>query len=286
MAQFPEAIEFDRQVYDARKCGTEGSAYKIIRRVEPPVNHDLKYSRVGSDAPIPLGFEAWRQLHLEYVPRSKETGINHMMSSSSAAPARNSSDLGDKIHEAEAHMREAGPLKGGRISDENKKVELMNVSFEELSLHIRRQGFHTDRHIYEEPGARLTEQVTVKDEERAANGSARPLEEDEREVPTHDQGQWIEDPSGIHAWFEAEQLNALMDGGEGNGIGKRNWKEIGGQGKGTDKGKGGLHGSCNWCGKPGHEANECEDKIKYFKERGWGRQPPQVANTMPSAQSI
>ena len=25
---------------------------------------------------------------------------------------------------------------------------------------------------------------------------------------------------------------------------------------------------CKWCYKTGHRSNECEDKTKYFKERG------------------
>ena len=43
----PEAIEYDRQIYDAPKAGTEGPAYKIVRGVEPPVHHELDDDRVA-----------------------------------------------------------------------------------------------------------------------------------------------------------------------------------------------------------------------------------------------
>lgn len=101
LSQFSEAVDFDRQIYDALKSATEGPAYKIIRRVETPVEYDLEGSRVGFNANIPLGFEAWRQLHSECWPRSKESGINRMMSSLPVTPARGFADLRCKIHEVE-----------------------------------------------------------------------------------------------------------------------------------------------------------------------------------------
>ena len=54
LATFPEAIEFGRQTYDALKAGTEGAAYKIIRRVQHPVSYEFDSSEVGLDAPMSL----------------------------------------------------------------------------------------------------------------------------------------------------------------------------------------------------------------------------------------
>ena len=65
LSTFPEAIDFDGQIYDALEYATGGPAYKIVRRMGPPVRYDLEDSNVGPDANVSLGFEAWRQLHLE-----------------------------------------------------------------------------------------------------------------------------------------------------------------------------------------------------------------------------
>ena len=51
LAKFLEALEFDRQRYDASKAGTEGAPYRIVRRVEPqrasiwktPASFDLRH---------------------------------------------------------------------------------------------------------------------------------------------------------------------------------------------------------------------------------------------------
>ena len=63
-----------------------GEAYRIIRRVGPPAVCELDGEHVGLDAHASLGFEAWRQLHLEYWPRSKESGIDNMVQSLSVSP--------------------------------------------------------------------------------------------------------------------------------------------------------------------------------------------------------
>ena len=89
-----------------------------------------------------------------------------------------------------------------------------------------------------------------------------------------DQGIWVEDAHRERSRFDDAQFNVLF---KGNGKGK-------GKGKGNGKGKGQVDasvpftGGCNWCGKPGHKANDCEEAIKYFKEKGWGRQAPSAVS--------
>lgn len=61
-------------------------------------------------------------------------------------------------------------------------------------------------------------------------------------------------------------------------------KGKGGKGKRKDNGKGRFQGDCNWCGKVGHKANECEEEICYSKERAWRRQPPHAASAISPAE--
>ena len=72
LATFLEAVEFDRQMYDAIKVGTEGRVYKIVRRVHLPLQYEFAGIKVVLDSLISLWFEAWRQFHLEYGPRPRE----------------------------------------------------------------------------------------------------------------------------------------------------------------------------------------------------------------------
>ena len=112
MAQFEDVVAFDGLIYDALKSNTEGIACKFVRRVELPVDYDLENVDVGLDSPISLGFESWRLLHLEHLPRSKESGFNNIVISSSVAPGRDCGDLGNKIYEVEQHLREADSMNG------------------------------------------------------------------------------------------------------------------------------------------------------------------------------
>ena len=136
-ALLPEAIDFDQQMYEALKAGIEGQACKIVRRVEPPVHYELEDVRVGLEVSMPFGFEAWRQFPLECWPGSKERCINHMMSSLPVAPASGYGRLRAKMYETEEHIREVDPLKGGRVSEEMKKVVLMKMFFEDLHPHAQ-----------------------------------------------------------------------------------------------------------------------------------------------------
>ena len=66
LAQFDEAIAFDRQIDDAPMSATGGEAYKTIKGAEPRAVYQLDGQHVGLDAHASLGSEAWRQVYLEY----------------------------------------------------------------------------------------------------------------------------------------------------------------------------------------------------------------------------
>ena len=74
--------------------------------------------------------------------------------------------------------------------------------------------------------------------------------------------------NGERVWLEQQQFNALFKG-KGGKAGKGGARYAGDKGarKGGTGGKGGMN-ICKWCYKTGHRSNECEDKTKYFKERG------------------
>lgn len=52
-----------------------------------------------------MGIEAWRQLHIEFMPRPVERGTSLPTKSLSLAPAKGFADLRDKIHELEGEVR-------------------------------------------------------------------------------------------------------------------------------------------------------------------------------------
>ena len=174
---------------------------------------------MGFDSSISSGFEAWRQIHLEYMLKLKESGINHMVSSLSANLARDDSDLRSKFYEAQGHLREADALKGSTVSNETKKVASMKIPFQDSRLPVRRQGLHSDKYIYDELRALLMEQASIKDGERAVKGSIG--EFIETPLPQEcDQGSWLEGAHGEWIWLEPAQPNALFKGkGKGNGKG-------------------------------------------------------------------
>ena len=122
-----------------------------------------------------------------------------MMSSLSVTPARGYADLRSNIYEVEEHIREADSLKGEKVPDEIKNVALMKIMFEDLRLYVRRQGLHTDKHTYKELRSCFTEQAAMKDEERAASGSAKQLEGGKGEAP-YEQGHWMEGVCGTSVW--------------------------------------------------------------------------------------
>lgn len=44
LAQFEETVEFRRHNYNVLKVGTEGPSFKIVKRVEPPMDDDSEIS--------------------------------------------------------------------------------------------------------------------------------------------------------------------------------------------------------------------------------------------------
>ena len=93
LANTKGAIEFDRQMCDAVKGGTDGQACTIVGMIAPPASCDLMDSVVGLDPRVSSGFEECRQLHVEYLPQIKESGVNHMVGALSVIPAKDYSDL-------------------------------------------------------------------------------------------------------------------------------------------------------------------------------------------------
>ena len=65
-SKLPETLEFDKQIYDALKSGTGSETHRIMKGVELPADYDLEGETSGLNDNTPVGFEAWRQLHLEY----------------------------------------------------------------------------------------------------------------------------------------------------------------------------------------------------------------------------
>ena len=106
-----------------------------------------------------------------------------MMGSFPVHFAKGHGDLRNKIHEAEEQIREADAFKGAKATKDAKKVAFMKMLFEVVRLHVRRQGMR--RHL-------LVEQATIKDEEDAAKGAVKQLQEEpEREWP--EEGAWVQD---------------------------------------------------------------------------------------------
>lgn len=192
--RLPEAIDFDRHIYDALKAGTGGEAYGIVKRVEPPATYNLHGETVGLDSSTSLGFEAWTQLHLEYWPRSKESWINHMVYSLSVTPARGYIDFRSKIYEVDDHMREANAMKGATIPEEVQKVAPLKIAFEDLGIRVRRQGPHHEKVSPEELRALLVDQAALTFEEKAAKGSFEQLEGEP--AGDQDEGSWMQGEQG------------------------------------------------------------------------------------------
>lgn len=124
-------------------------------------------------------------------------------------------------------MREADAMKGDVVSDEIKKVVVMEVLLDELRLYVRRRGLHNDRHSYEELRSFLVEHATIRDEEDVAKGSLRNFEEDSSEPGEQEPGSWMELSTGARAWIDAGELVAPSKGG--NLKGKANGKGTSGQ---------------------------------------------------------
>lgn len=103
MAQFDEAIDVNRQTYDAMKSTSDGFAYKIVRRVELLVAYGSESPAVGIRSDISLGLAAWRQLRLECLPRPNGSAINNMVRSLFVAPANGSGDSRNNIGDRRAH---------------------------------------------------------------------------------------------------------------------------------------------------------------------------------------
>ena len=95
------------------------------------------------------------------------------MGSLSVSLATGYHHLRPEIYEVEEHIREADPLNGERVPEDAEKVALMYILFEDLWLHVRRQGMPTDKHTYKELRALLREQASIKDDETVAREASR-----------------------------------------------------------------------------------------------------------------
>ena len=113
------------------------------------------------------------------MPNFKESRINHIVSSLFVNRARAFSDLKNKVSEVEAHIREADSLKGSSAFGEVKKVALVEFRFEDLRLFVRKQVLHSDNYSCDELRAFPMERASIKDEERAASGSPRELNDND-----------------------------------------------------------------------------------------------------------
>ena len=92
-------------------------------------------------------------------------------------------------------------------------MALTKILFEEPMLHVRCQGLQDERVSYDALRSFLMEQATIEDEERAAKGNIKSLEEDA--VPAADnsrfeEGAWMKNCNGEPVWLEPQQLNALF----------------------------------------------------------------------------
>ena len=87
-------------------------------------------------------------------------------------------------------------FKDCKVSGEIKKVLLMKIFFEELRLYVRRQGLHSDRYSRDGLRAFLMERAATTDEERAARGPPRNLDQDRQGVEEADQGMWLRTQKG------------------------------------------------------------------------------------------
>lgn len=121
LPHFRKAVGYDRHSYDVLKVCTDGQAYNIVRRVEPFVDYTLEDVQVVPDPDISLGFEVWRQLHLEYFRKLKESGTNHMGSSFSLNPVRIYDDSRNTICEVEEISEKLVHLKAGKQPTKSRK---------------------------------------------------------------------------------------------------------------------------------------------------------------------
>ena len=149
MAPFPEGIGFGKLICDPFQCGTGGSNYKSVRRVEPPVEFYFEGGKTDLGVAVPCAFDAWRRLRVACLPGPTRNGITHMTGAFAIPPARGYNGVGAKICDAEENVRDADALKHERSFEYVKGLVLMKIMFEKLMLHIQRQGPHTNKHAYD-----------------------------------------------------------------------------------------------------------------------------------------
>lgn len=125
-------VRLDRSTILLKRAPNDGPAYGIVRRVGPPVSYDLEGPTAGMDCSVSLGFEAWRQLHVEKVPRTNESGTHRRIMALFVNPANDNSDVRKNIYEADGHVREVDFVKGSRVPPGVKKAMPMQILFEEL----------------------------------------------------------------------------------------------------------------------------------------------------------
>ena len=147
-----------------------------------------------------------------------------MVSSLPVTPAKGYEDFRPTMYEIEGHLREADAMSGEKVPDEMKNVAPMQVLFEELRLHARRQGLHNDRHSYDDLRFVLIELATIRDEEKAAKGSLRAFDDDKSAHGDAEPSTWMELSIGDWVWVDAGQFNASSRGraGKGKAKGKAN----------------------------------------------------------------
>ena len=104
------------------------------------------------------------------------------------------------------------------------------------------KGLHIDNHSCDGLRSFLLQQAATMDEERAAQGSLRNID-DEQVSQEHDHGVLIEDAIGQRIWLEASQFDVSMERG-----GMGNEKNNGNAGNGNESGKRQPMGKRIWLG--------------------------------------
>ena len=66
LVQSPEARGCARYISHTLRSSIKRPAYKIVRRVEPPIDYNLENVVVGLSVSMQFGFDIWRQLYMEY----------------------------------------------------------------------------------------------------------------------------------------------------------------------------------------------------------------------------
>ena len=187
--------------------------------------------------------------------------------------AKEHSDLRRGMHESEQHIKEADSIKGLQVPEGAKMVALTRMLFEEL----RHQGPECEGFSYDALRSLMAGQAAICDDEKAAKGNPRSLEEGAAPAPEAQapfKGACVKSRKGESVRLEPQQVNALFKGTDGDaGKGGAGHKGEKGQGKRGNGGEGGIV-FCNWWYKFGHRRHGCEDMTKCFKERGIGRHAP------------